>query len=384
MEEKINILYFIDYLYGWSGGGTETHLSNLTHLLDKKIFECLIVAFDTGDTPLTKKIKENGIEIIHLPVGRFYTPNALRQALRISRVIRKRKIDLVQTFHFKSDTYGVLTAKMSGVKKIVSSRRDLGDLEGRKSKYHFWLKKLINRYVDGFIVVSDSVGRVVAKKEKVPVHKIKTIYNGVDIDKFAPPSGDEYTHARRELGIGEDDFVIGMVAVFRQEKNHDILFKANEKARQSINGLKLITVGGGHLMGHYKEYCRKSGLIGKVIFTGPTSDVKQYLAAFDVACLVSGSEGFSNSILEKMAMGLPLIVTDVGGNAEAVRDGYNGIVIPPRDADALATALVKMHRDPEKRKQMGRKSRQRAEHEFRLGKMIKNYEQYYQVVIESR
>ncbi len=382
MEEKIKILYIIDYLYGWSGGGTETHLSYLTHLLDKKKYECRIIAFDTGETPLTKKIKENGIEIIHIPVGKYYTPHALRQAFKICRLIKKSEIDFVQTFHFKSDTYGALIAKMSSARKIVSSKRDVGD---RKSKWHFWLNRLISRYIDGFIVVADTVGDVVRKKEKVPGYKIRTIYNGVDIDKFVPPSVDEYSLARRYLGISGDDFVVGMVAVFRPEKNHDILFKAIENVSKSIDRIKLINVGGGPLMEHYKEYCKKNGLIGKVIFTGPTSDVKQYLAAFDVACLVPGSnEGFSNSVLEKMAMGLPLIVTDVGGNAEAVRDGYNGLVIPPRDADALAVALVEMNRDPEKRKQMGKNSRLRAEQEFSVGKMIKNHEEYYEFLMGSR
>jgi glycosyltransferase involved in cell wall biosynthesis len=382
MVKKIKILFIIDYLYGWSGGGTETHLLSLTRLLDKKKFDCFIIAFDTGATPLTKKFNEIGVNIIHVPVGKFYTPNALWQAIKISRLIQNLKIDIVQTFHFKSDTYGVLTAKLSGAKNIISSKRDIGDI---KSKWHYWLNTQINHYIDGFIVVADAVGNVVKEKENVPNIKIITIYNGVDINKFYPASVDEYTFARKNLDIKFEDFVVGMVAVFRREKNHEILLDTARKISEIIKEIKIILVGGGPLLESYKEYCKRNGLSDKVIFSGPTLDVKQYLNAFDVACLVpSSNEGFSNSVLEKMAMGLPLIVTDVGGNSEAVRHGYNGIVIPAGDADALCAALLEMYRNPNKRKQMGQNSRIRAEQEFSIKQMIKKYEEYYEYLMFNK
>ncbi len=185
----------------------------------------------------------------------------------------------------------------------------------------------MNRFIDNYIVVADMVGKVVSVKEKVPNEKIQTIYNGVDINYYKPPLPEEYFAARRESGIVDDDFVIGMVAVFRPEKNHDILLEGFRKALRFCENIKLIAVGGGPLLDYYRTYCDKIGIADKVIFTDATSDVRKYLASLDIACLVPGSnEGFSNAILEKMAMGLPLVVTDVGGNAEAVLDGY--IFIP--------------------------------------------------------
>jgi glycosyltransferase involved in cell wall biosynthesis len=381
MIRKIRIMFIIDHLYGRSGGGTENHLYYLSSFLDKERFECLIVAFDTGDTPLTRKIKEQGVQIIHLEVGKYYTLHAIRQAFILADLIRKHQVDIVQTFHFKSDTYAVLVAKLTGCKNIISSKRDVGDT---KTKWHYFLNRLLGRFIDYYIVVADRVGIVVSEKEKVPHLKITTIYNGVDVDNFQPPSREEYLVARRKCGISEQDIVFGMVAVFRPEKNHDILLNGFEKSLQNCDNIKLMVVGGGPLLDHYRIYCKKSGLTEKVIFTDATPDVRQYLMAFDVACLVPGSnEGFSNSILEKMSMGLPLIVTDVGGNVEAVINGHNGIVIPPYDSSKLADAIVYLYTHPEKRKEMGMCSRKRIEQKFSLEKMIKNYENYYEVVMRK-
>jgi glycosyltransferase involved in cell wall biosynthesis len=119
-----------------------------------------------------------------------------------------------------------------------------------------------------------------------------------------------------------------------------------------------------------------------VIFTGQVADVRSYLRALDVACLVpGGNEGFSNSIIEKMAMGLPLVVSDVGGNAEAVVDGYNGFVIPPNNSEKLTEALLYLAEHPGERKEMGRRSVARVRDMFTLDGMIKAYEELYESIM---
>ena len=147
MKKKIKILYFIDYLYGFSGGGTEIHLSYLTRLLDRNKFECLIVAFDTDDTPITRRIKSHGTGIVHVPVEKIYTVNALRQAIVLARLIKNYQPDIVQTFHFKSDTYGVMIARLLGCHAILSSKRDLGL---NKRKYHMITNRIINKLLEKY------------------------------------------------------------------------------------------------------------------------------------------------------------------------------------------------------------------------------------------
>lgn len=377
MNSRIKILYIIDYFH--ITGGTEKHLSQLVRHLPKERFECTVVVFDLGQNALIDAMLDCGISVIHLPVAREYTPNAAARALQLYRIIRRKRIDIVQTFHQKADTYGALVAKTAGVKHIVSSKRDTGDL---RKPWHVFMNRRLRGLFDRFIVVADAVGEVIAAKEGVDRAKITKIYNGLDENAFRGPTAEDVMQTRSRLGFRAGDFVVGMVAVFRPEKNHAVFFEGALKAVEIIPTLKLLVVGGGPLLEHFRGYCSSKGLGSRVALIGEVSDVRPYLTAMDVACLLPGkNEGFSNSIIEKMAMGLPLIVTDIGGNAEAVIDGHNGLVIPANDVAAFTAALIKMHADPTKVKEMGRKSRQLVEEKFTIGQMCRRHEMLYEALV---
>jgi glycosyltransferase involved in cell wall biosynthesis len=159
-----------------------------------------------------------------------------------------------------------------------------------------------------------------------------------------------------------------MVAGFRPEKNHDIFFAGLEKALPFIPSLKVVVVGAGPLLETFRE--RVSSLGDRVVFTGELPDVLPALWAMDVGCLTPGrNEGFSNAIIEQMSAGLPMIVTNVGGNAEAVVEGVTGRVIPPGSVEALSTALVELNADRTRAVAMGSASRARAEERFSLKRM---------------
>lgn len=378
-QEKINILYIIDTLCG--EGGTENHLYYLVKNLDRNKFNCSIVSFNIWGS-FIEKIRSTGIQVYHVPVARYYTPSALLKCFELRKIIKDNMIDIVQTFHYKSDTYGVITARLSGIHYIISSRRDVGDM---KKKVHFFMNRLCNKYIDRFITVCNAVGKRIEVDENVPMSEQTTIYNGVDLEKFSVPDRKYEINERKRLGIDENAFVIGSVANFRPEKNYDIFFKAIGKVKDKINGLKIVVVGDGPTEEHCKRYCRDHGMSDIVNFIGRQNDVRQYIAVMDVACLVPGSnEGFSNSILEKMAMGKPLVVTSVGGNAESVIDGENGIVIPPFDPDKLAESLIYLYINPSKRLEMGQKSRSRVEKLFNIKNMIYNHESFYRSIFDDR
>ena len=175
-----------------------------------------------------------------------------------------------------------------------------------------------------------------------------------------------------------EHFVIGMSAAFRPEKDHALLLQAFREFHGRYPATRLVLIGAGPLLEHYRKEVAQSDLAGLVTFTGSVDDVRPGLLALDIACLVpSMNEGFSNSIIEKMAMGLPLVVTRIGGNAEAVEDGRTGFVIPPRDLAALLNATAKLHDDPELRARIGAAARRRAEDLFSLSQMIRRHESLY-------
>jgi glycosyltransferase involved in cell wall biosynthesis len=274
-------------------------------------------------------------------------------------------------------------ARLSGVKHIISSRRDVAH---HKRPRHFFVNRILSFLFERIIVVSDAVGNIVVRKEGVDRRKIERIYSGVDPMVFSPPSREEMRRARARLGIGPGDFVVGMVAGFRPEKNYHVFFEGAAKAAGVIPSLKVLAIGGGPLLEHFRSLYGNGDFGKRVIFSGDVTDVAAYLKAMDVGCLISRYEGFSNSVIETMAVGLPVIVTDVGGNAEAVIHEQNGLLIAPGNVEAFCGALVELHSNPGKRLAMGHRSRQLVEEKFTLKEMCRRHEALYHSLVptESR
>lgn len=377
MPGRTRILFAIDYFHGT--GGTEKHLTQLVRLLRRDAFECSVVVFDLGANPLIDDMRAAGVPVHHVPVRRIYAPNAFWRAMQLAGIIRRNRIDIVQTFHQTSDTFGALVARLCGVPHIISSKRDTGRL---KRPIHIFLNRRLRFLFEKTIVVADAVGDAVVAAEQLDRSRIVRIYNGVDTRTFAPPDANEAAAARRRLGFEHSDYVIGMVAAFRPEKNYGTFLEGAVRAMDAIPSLKVLAIGGGPLLEHFRALYDIERFRSRIVFTGAVEDVARYLKAMDVGCLIPGkNEGFSNAVLEEMASGLPMIVTDVGGNAEAVIDGANGIVIPPADVDAFCAALVRLHADPALRLAMGRKSRQLVEQRYSLREMCEKHEMLYRSLL---
>jgi glycosyltransferase involved in cell wall biosynthesis len=373
----IAILFLIDYFH--RTGGTEKHLAQLIAGLSPQQFRATVVAFDLGENPLLDELRRRGIPIIHLPVGREYVPNALRQAWRLSRLVRRQRFDIVQTYHQKSDTFGALVVWLAGARHLISSKRDTGDL---RKPLHRFLNRRLQGLFERFIMVADGVRKVVVARDHLPPDRVVTIYNGVDADWFLPPTAEQRQAARRRLGLESGEAVVGMVAGFRPEKNHDVFFAGAERALAAVPNLRVLAVGAGELLESFRSRLADSPLGARTLFAGEVADVRPWLWAMDVGCLTPGSnEGFSNAVIEQMAVGLPMIVTDVGGNAEAVVNGETGLVIPPGDPGAVAAALTSVFADPARLQSMGRAARRRVEEHFSLQRMCAAHTQQYAALV---
>src|SRR5262249_53699143 len=218
-------------------------------------------------------------------------------------------------------------------------------------------------------------------EEGVPRERLRLIYSGIDLARMRPARGPE--EMRAELGIEPNALVFVKVANLIPYKGHADLLAALDIAHANLPPQwRLICVGRDDGIGAtLRTDAVARGLENNLLWLGERRDVADLLGASDIGLLCSHEEGFSNAVLEKMAMSLPMIVTDVGGNREAVLDGECGIVVPPQEPSELAAAILKLARDPERRRHMGAAAKARVEDQFSMERCVADYEALYGAIL---
>lgn len=296
----------------------------------------------------------------------------------LCKVIRQVKPDLVHTHGSLS---GRVAAKLCG-KKVVYTKHCafapgavLGSAPGR----------LAGRVMDacfsnGVIAVGPSA-REVLLKSGVSQKKIHEFLNGVDpLDK---PTAQEREALRADYGFGPDDLVLGILARVEEYKGHDTLFDAAKLLLAEGRPVKLLVAGEGS-QEHQLRLRALSFPQGSVFFTGFVEDVRKALWAMDIQINASTeSETSSLSLLEGMSIGIPAIVSDVGGNPVLIRDGENGLVFPRKDSQALAGCVARLLDHPEQREEMGRRGEEIFQKEFTGERFAKHVEDVYRDVLKG-
>lgn len=374
VDKKIKILFFIDILYAI--GGTEKQLLELIKRLDPTRFECYVCPF-RYTTYMLDRVRELGAEVWPLRVKRMYGISGIRQAFSILFKIRRNRIDMVSSFHFIADTYGVLLAKLAGVPCIVSNRRDTGD---HQHKEHARLIKWLDRFVDHYFAVGRAVAKHIHDDYGIRQNKISVLHNGIDIEATRKVNPASLDGLRKQYSLNGNGFVIGNISHVRPEKGYDVFFEAIRRVKPHIPDLKVFAVGDG--LPSEREMVRKlaheRGVSDLVIFTNYVSNPLDYIRLMDIACLTPiRNEGFSNALLEEMTLGKAIVATDVGANAEAIVNGESGLIIPPNNPDELTQAILKYYRDPKLRQRLGQAAVRRVENCFRIEKTIAAVQDMY-------
>jgi glycosyltransferase involved in cell wall biosynthesis len=213
----------------------------------------------------------------------------------------------------------------------------------------------------------------------MPQGKVEIIYNGVDLERFAPVSTERQARAKRILGYESHESVIAIVTHLTPVKGVDVFVAAAAIVAREMPHARFLVVGGGPLLEALLDSARSLGIEKRISFCGEVADVIPYLAAADVGVLASLSEGLPNAILEYMAAGLPVVSTDVGGVAELLgEDGDCGFRVPTGAPAAMADRLVVLLGSSELRLEMGARGRSRAKDLFGLNRMLDQYEKLYQ------
>ena len=377
-DKKIRIMYFIGSL---QLGGAERQLAELAVRLDKNLFDIEICCIAQGG-PLIDYVKNHGVKVsifqAYLLKGK-YNPlsyiHIIRETWRIFRHIRKQRPDIVHAFLYTAYIIGVLCAQLARIPIIIASRRSLGYFK-ETNFIKQPLENFVNLFTHHVLVNSKAVQEDVLRRERIDPHKIKLIYNGVDLERFQTKV--ERNEVLRELGIPPERVIVGVVANLIHYKGHRELIEAARIIKQQVPSIAFIFVGrDGGIKKDLENMLREYQLEDTIFFTNDRTDIPRLMQGFDIAALASHEEGFSNVILEAMATGLPMVATNVGGNPEAVVDGETGYIVPPRNPEALAETLLRLIENPGLRTQMGENGRQRVAEHFSIQRLIKDMQAFY-------
>lgn len=358
--------------------GTQKQLLEMIRRLNRDEFDPLLVCLT-----LSTWMEKNTLPCPCITLGYkgFLKTNFPWVVARLVRELSSNRIDIVQTFFEDSIFVTWLAAAFSRRRPIMlSSRRDIGLGQRNRPWYHAIFQRIlpfINIGYTGIVANSDEVRRYVARRERVPLGKIKVHYNGVGIPIAKVSSSPPEVFQKYPGAIW-----LGMVASLTPVKRHELLIRALGRAIGRSN-LHLLLLGDGPLRDHLEALSVAARVRERIHFCGAVQNVDEYLDCIDIGVLCSDREGLSNAILEYMAYGKPVIATSVGGNCELV-DETNGIVVPAGDEEALSDALVRLAADRELRTKLGGVSRQKVERSFSWDQSMMSIETYYRSLVARR
>lgn len=363
-------------VYRFDTGGLENGLVNLINHLPAGAWRHVVIAL-TEVTDFRQRVRRDDVQFIalHKPPG-----HAIALYPRLYRLFRSLRPDIVHTRNLAA-LECVLPAWAAGVPVRVHGEhgRDVEDLDGRSRKYQ-WLRRAYRPWVSHYIALSADLAAYLRDKVHVPDRRLSQIYNGVDTERFHPASG---ARPQPEGCPFRPDvhWLVGTVGRMQTVKDQPTLARAFVRALQQAptlrERLRLVMVGGGPLRETVQAIVDEAGVANLCWLPGERADVADVMRAMSCFVLPSLAEGISNTILEAMATGLPVLATRVGGNAELVSHGRTGLLVPPADAEAMAQALLKLAQDPAAAAAMGRAGRADVEGQFSLQAMVANYQAVY-------
>lgn len=368
-------------------GGTENHLVCVLPELNKQQLAPYVFTLRNRGA-LADQLEAAGVPVksawFSSPVG---SSSKVHRALLLAPITLQlfihflfRRPDIIHFFLPASYLIGAPLALLAGHRRCVMSRRSMNNYQGNFPRILAAIERRLHRYMRAVLGNSRSVVSQLVSEEGAPVDRTYLIYNGI-----APSQNHNPKKIRETLGIPAQTVVITIVANLIPYKGHADLLEACGRLSPQ-NDWKLLVVGGNtrNLRSQLEKQARRLEITDRVDFLGGRADVRALLASSDIGVLASHEEGFSNAILEGMAEKLPMVVTDVGGNSEAVIDFETGFVVPPRDPDAMANALSRLIADPELRAKMGQAGAKRVHLNFTLEACAANYAWLYKGILAGR
>ncbi len=351
-------------------GGAQLHARDLAAEMQRNGWHPVIVTGALG--PVSESAVAMGLEVVHLPELRREI-SVLQDVLAtraLTRLFRARGIDLVCAHSSKAGILARVAARLAGCRAIFTAHgwAFTDGIPERTAALYRVIERAVGRFSDHVICVSENDRHIGLAARVLPPERMTTVHNGI----FDMPA---VLRAPRPHGA---TLRLIQISRFNPQKNHALLLHA-------LSGLTSrnwhLSLAGGGDDGPIRELAAKLGLSDRISFLGERADVPDLLAQSDVACLATNWEGFPLVCLEAMRAGLPLVVNDVGGTAEAIVEGETGFAVPRDDVEAFRARLAYLMDHPSELARMGEAARRRFESEFRFDRMAKRTFDIYAAVL---
>ena len=371
----------LQLVYSLDIGGLEQVVVNLCRGLDQGDVDCFVGCL-SHPGPKFEETKPKGYWIggLQNKRPRFLDLTTL---WKLCRYLRRERIDLIHSHNPMAHLYGSVASMVTGIPQIQTVH-GRGSPMARNHQRRAWLRRTLTHLTQKMVAVSLDVERKLIDVDRLPPSKILTILNGIDTETIRPVDPITKRQLRRERGIPDEALVIGSVGRLAPEKNYPLLVEAVAKVLQQAPTVYLLLVGDGIERTIIEKAVATYQVNHRCLLAGVQAQPSLWLQCCDLFCLSSNTEGTSISLLEAMACGVPVVVTDVGGNREIVQPPTCGLIVPARDPQALAKVSLELLRDPLRRKQMGVVGRQRVIQNFSVEIMTQNYARLYDELLSRK
>jgi glycosyltransferase involved in cell wall biosynthesis len=367
---KIRVLQICDHL-GWEGSrmhGVKRLFAWIIPRFDPDRFEVSLVSLRQKDLS-EETLDAFGVDITYLHKTKF-DPSTLPALLK---VIDRKQIDILHMHGYGATTFGRLAGAMRRIPTILHEHANLTDTPG----FQKVADRLLEPFTDIAIAVSQSTADFVINARLVPASKVKIVYLGAPLDEFGQPrERAEIEAARAALGIAPDDFAIGTVTRLHDSKGNSYLVDAARIVLRERPHAKFYLVGEGPLRPALEEQARSLGLGDRFVFPGFVRDVASALAAFDMSVFPSLWEGTPLTLFESLAAGKPIVATDADGLVDVLTDERDALIVPKRDADALAERMIRLMDRPEERAKLASAASETGR-QYDINTFVRKMEQLY-------
>ncbi len=354
-------------------GGAEKLLVEIVHRLDRSRYDSIVCCIqEKGE--LAVELEASGVPVLclHRMQSKGFDVGAI---VSLVGLLRRNQIGLVHSHLYHANLYGRLAALVAGVPAVAT----VHNTYAQRKLHRRIFNNLLSRVSAQVIAVSEEIRRDLLQYDWIAPDRIATIPNGIDVGRIETRMTRQ--QARERLGIADNELAIGCVGRLEEQKGHRYLLEALamlNRDRKLAGRFRLVLVGDGRLQRDLKDRASSLGVSEWTSFLGTRRDIAEILKSLDIFVMPSLWEGFSVAMLEAMAAGLPVVISDVGGVSQTLGENEYGIKVPAGNAAELASAIRLLAEDPDGRASLGRSARKRVLAKFSIDVMMAALDRVYE------